>query len=171
MIALAIRLPALPARQRRKRPVLGGNDFRRTHRQRRGCARPGSAAPRRCVRLPLFQKRTASAKPSPSANSPARWKKSCASSALSSAPARWKAARGKPSKPTFACSRANPPTASNFSFSRACATNCAPNSASRRAFCVFADCAAASNSSPARGAGAAVAKNYKTTSSNTFAAA
>ena len=81
------------------------------------------------------------------------------------------AARGKLSKPTLACSRANPPTAWNFFSSRACATNCAPSSASRRAFCAFADCAAASSNSPARDAGASVAKNCRITSSNTSAAA
>ena len=68
------------------------------------------------------------AKPSPSANSPSRWKKSCAASASSSAPAASNRIRRARARPTSAGSRANPPTAWSCSFSRACAANSAPSS-------------------------------------------
>jgi len=74
-------------------------------------------APRRRVRLPLFQKGTG-ARTVTVGEFAVAMKKSCTSSVSSSAPARWKAARGKLWKPTFACSRANPPTASTPFFPR-----------------------------------------------------
>jgi hypothetical protein len=65
----------------------------------------------------------------------------------------------------------NPATAWNCFSSRACATNCAPSSANRRACCVFAGCAAASSSWPARNAGARAAKKCRSRSSSICAAA
>ena len=55
----------------------------------------------------------------------------------------------------------NPARAASFSSFRACAPNCSGTCSRPRACCAFAGCAAASSSSPARGAGAGAARRLE----------
>ena len=110
---IIIRLPAFPTHQRREHSLLRGNDF---HRDRRPLRRICST--RKCCATPprpsfIISRPNSNAKPSPSANLPARWKKPC-EDWPDLPPANSKHARRKSSKPTSACSPASPPTAWNF---------------------------------------------------------